>query len=87
MSLHCLQKWSWVSRHLPAGSEEGEDKIAKQSLPLLFLSYPGKNKAAFSGRPRLLLKMEATDKFAIYLVPSSRLTFASLVTLQQFLIF
>lgn len=45
------------------------------------------NKAAFSQRPRLLLQMETVDKFAISLVPSSRATFASLVTLQQFLIF
>lgn len=82
-----LQKGSWVSRHLPAGSEGGEKKSAEQGLPLLFLSYLRNSKAAFSQRPMLLLQMEAVDKFAINLVPSSRPTFASLVTLQQFLIF
>lgn len=81
------KKGSWVSRHLPAGSEGGKDKAAKQSLSLLFLSYLGKNKAAFSQKARLLLQMKAVGKFAISLVPSSRLTLASLVTLQQFLIF
>lgn len=63
------------------------EKSANRGLPLLVLSYLGNNKAAFSQGPRLLLQMEAVDKFAISLVPSSRLTFASLVTLQQFLIF
>lgn len=52
-----------------------------------FAAVISSGEAAFSEKPRLLLQIDAIDKFAISLVPNSRPTVALLFTSQHFLIF